>query len=108
MAKKQDNRDIFDKALDLAPVVGAATGAVVARRIQKKWREGDLKRFTESESRFREAGDEESAKLFKGFAEDVKGRGKRSLPIIAGGGAGSSLGMAIRKGFQKDEQEKKR
>ncbi len=36
MSKKQeDNRDIFDKALDYAPVIGAVGGGVLARRASK-------------------------------------------------------------------------
>lgn len=43
-----DNRDIFDKALEIAPpVVGAALGAAVARRIYNKkvWQSPARKEF---------------------------------------------------------------
>lgn len=34
--KREDNRDIFDKALDYAPVVGAGAGFLVGRRFGLK------------------------------------------------------------------------
>lgn len=42
-----DNRDIFDKALDLAPLAGAALGASAARKLydRKVWQSERLKNF---------------------------------------------------------------
>lgn len=42
-----DNRDIFDKALEVAPIAGAALGGVGARKLydRKVWQSPKLKKF---------------------------------------------------------------
>ena len=73
-----DNRDIFDKALDYAPVVGAVLGASAARKMydRKVWQSERLKNFH---------------------------RGRKNLVTVAGGGAGYMAGS-----FPKMNEEGKR
>lgn len=62
-----DNRDIFEKALDYAPLAGAALGASTARKMydRKVWQSERLKNFH---------------------------KGRKNLVTVAGGGAGYMAG----------------
>ena len=62
-----DNRDIFDKALDAAPIVGAALGGAGARKLYNKkvWQSPGLKNFH---------------------------AGRKNLVTLAGAGAGYTAG----------------
>ncbi|TXH48662.1 MAG: hypothetical protein E6Q97_24280 [Desulfurellales bacterium] len=73
-----DNRDIFDKALEVAPLAGAALGGAAARKLydRKVWQSKRLKDFHAR---------------------------RKNLVTLAGAGAGYTAGVypSLRKGRRK-------
>jgi hypothetical protein len=103
MAKKQadDDRDIFDKALDAAPAVGLIGGAIVGRSV--------LKRL------YRKAAKTPQSQWKKlGLTEDdiVGFRNRRGItigtliPAAGGGAAGYAVDIAVELGRRKSRRRK--
>ena len=82
--KKEDNRDIFDKALELAPPVGAAGGGIVGALLGSLPGSKQARRILSSKSR----------KPFTQAEIDILNKMDRTtLPkMLAGGAVGSAAG----------------
>lgn len=79
--KKEDNRDVFDKALDYAPVVGGAViGGAVGRKLGRRSAEKAFDKQAGASGRYSGADLEARSKAiraggFDGFATGVAGGG---------------------------------
>jgi hypothetical protein len=108
MAKKQeDNRDVFDKALDYAaPVVGAVAGGAIARRIggmSRSTRKALEKKRMEETLRMLEGKPNKLGRVADELASDSSARGMRTL---YGASVGGATGAYFN--YAKDMEKKKR
>ncbi len=117
MAKKEDNRDVFDKALDYAPAVGGAVvGGVLGRKIAGKMGSKHRRSYGETKRNQDQITDEYNSypsstwdrqaidprpssgevsrvrRVF-GFSKD-KNAAAKMIGTVAGGAAGAAMGGA--------------
>jgi outer membrane lipoprotein SlyB len=117
MAKKEDNRDVFEKALDYAPVVGGAVvGGVVGRKIAGRAGKKHRQRYGEQKRNQDEiqdaydsappgywddkaignplsSGEVSRVRRVFGFSKD-KNAAAKMIGTVAGGAAGAATGGA--------------
>lgn len=96
--KKEDNRDVFEKALDYAPVAGGVAGAMFGR--------GIMKRAIKKRAKTVEKMSPAERAAFKKSQVDTSDLDGSILLVGSGSGAGAAAGYLARDSYKQNKGRK--